>query len=284
MLGRWCAAALLAAGASSAAAESFDNVIVGAGAGGLQLAYYMKKSGRDYVILERGAGAGNTFSRLPRHRNLISINKWNTGSGDPEFNLRHDWNSLLDEEPEPFLFPPYSDLLMPKAWSLVEYLEDYAAHHDLRIQYNVEVQKIHREGSGEYTLTVGHTNSTEADFKVSCKNLVMATGLPVTKVPKFRGMELAESYSDVSVDPALFANKSVLIIGRGNAAFELANNLSGVASHLHIIGRSKQRFAWQTHYVGDLRAVNNDVLDLYQLKSQVIMPSLVPPSSLYTNY
>ena len=93
---------------------------------------------------------------------------------------------------------------------------------------------------------MGHTNSTDADFKVSCKNLVMATGLPVTKVPKFRGMELAESYSDVSVDPALFANKSVLIIGRGNAAFELANNLSGVASHLHIIGRSKQRFAWQT--------------------------------------
>ena len=62
---------------------------------------------------------------------------------------------------------------------------------------------------------MGHTNSTDADFKVSCKNLVMATGLPVTKVPKFRGMELAESYSDVSVDPALFANKSVLIIGRG---------------------------------------------------------------------
>ena len=38
------------------------------------------------------------------------------------------------------------------------------------------------------------------------------------------------------------------------------------------------------HYVGDLRAVNNDVLDLYQLKSQVMMTSLVTPSSRYTNY
>jgi hypothetical protein len=28
----------------------------------------------------------------------------------------------------------------------------------VHIQYNVEVEKIHREGSGEYTLTVGHTN------------------------------------------------------------------------------------------------------------------------------
>jgi hypothetical protein len=31
--------------------------------------------------------------RFPRHRTLISLNKRYTGRIDPEFNLRHDWNS-----------------------------------------------------------------------------------------------------------------------------------------------------------------------------------------------
>ena len=31
--------------------------------------------------------------------------------------------------------------------------------------------------------------------------------------------------------------------------------------------RDRIRLAWATHYVGDLRAVNNGLLDTYQLKS-----------------
>ncbi|KAG8556325.1 hypothetical protein GDO81_018027 [Engystomops pustulosus] len=34
-----------------------------------------------------------------------------------------------------------------------------------------------------------------------------------------------------------------------------------------MIGRSRVRLSWSTHYVGDLRAVNNGLLDTYQLKS-----------------
>ena len=38
---------------------------------------------------------GSFFTRYPRHRTLISINKRFTGSTNHEFNLRHDWNSLI---------------------------------------------------------------------------------------------------------------------------------------------------------------------------------------------
>ena len=34
-----------------------------------------------------------------------------------------------------------------------------------------------------------------------------------------------------------------------------------------MVGRSRVRLSWSTHYVGDLRAVNNALLDTYQLKS-----------------
>ena len=41
----------------------------------------------------------------------------------------------------------------------------------------------------------------------------------------------------------------------------------GSASYIHICGRSSVRLAYQTHYVGDLRAINNQLVDTYQLKS-----------------
>ncbi len=34
-----------------------------------------------------------------------------------------------------------------------------------------------------------------------------------------------------------------------------------------MVARSRLRLAWATHYVGDVRSVNNDLLDTYQLKS-----------------
>ena len=38
---------------------------------------------------------------------------------------------------------------------------------------------------------------------------------------------------------------------------------------VHVIHsfRSRVRLSWSTHYVGDLRGVNNGLLDTYQLKS-----------------
>eukprot|EP01050_Picozoa_sp_SAG11_P007703 SAG11_NODE_652_length_7925_cov_3.950166_1_plen_130_part_00 len=68
--------------------------IIGAGAAGLQLGQFMHKNGRDYVTLEKQDRAASFFDRFPRHRKLISINKRYTGRSDPDFNMRHDWNSL----------------------------------------------------------------------------------------------------------------------------------------------------------------------------------------------
>jgi Pyridine nucleotide-disulphide oxidoreductase len=70
------------------------------------------------------------------------------------------------------------------------------------------------------------------------------------------------------VDPADFTDQRVLILGKGNSAFETADNLMEKAAVIHVAGPSSIRLAWQSHYVGHLRAVNNNFLDTYQLKSQ----------------
>lgn len=61
------------------------------------MAYFLQ-AGRDYMVFER-AVPGSFFTRYPRHRKLISINKRYTGKTNAEFNLRHDWNSLLSPRP-----------------------------------------------------------------------------------------------------------------------------------------------------------------------------------------
>jgi hypothetical protein len=98
--------------------------------------------------------------------------------------------------------------------------------------------------------------------------LVIASGVSAQYVPPIPGIDTVEDYGTVSVDPRDFVNQRVLIIGKGNSAFETADNLIATAAVIHVAGPSSIRLAWQSHFVGHLRAVNNNFLDTYQLKSQ----------------
>jgi hypothetical protein len=135
-----------------------DYCIVGAGPSGLQLARFLQLANRDYIVLERNSTAGAFFQRFPRHRRLISINKPFTGTPDNhENNLRHDWHSLLST-PMPsvvhgqrvraaeftFTGGNYSDEYFPHADTLVSYMQDYAHHFALQIEYQHEVVAIYR--------------------------------------------------------------------------------------------------------------------------------------------
>ncbi|PRY31958.1 NAD(P)-binding domain-containing protein [Pseudosporangium ferrugineum] len=233
-----------------------DYLIIGAGPAGLQLASLLERDGRDYVVLEAGDGPGTFFRTYPRHRQLISINKVWTGSDDPEFNLRSDWNSLLTDDPD-LLFTRYSKRYFPAADDLVRYLADFA--RGLNVVYGSRVTRVARDAGG-FTVEAGGT------YRAS--RVIVATGVSRLHVPGIPGAELAERYDTVDVDPEGFVNQRVLIVGKGNSAFETADALVETAAVIHVAGPHSIRLAWQTHYVGHLRAVNNNFLDTYQLKSQ----------------
>ena len=241
-----------------------EYLIVGAGPAGLQLGYHLGNAGRDYLILEANDRAGSFFVEQPRHRLLISINKRFNYFPDADYNMRHDWNSLLTDD-DSHLFRNYSEELYPKADDIVRYLGDFAAKYDIRIKYNSRVQNIAKAEGNHTNLKVTDINGEE----YTCRHLIMATGPCRPRIPEhIDGIELAEGYEDHDIDPKRFENKQVAIIGGGNSAFEVANHLAGHAALIHLlIGNRLIRHAWQTHFVGDLRAINNTVLDMYQLKS-----------------
>ena len=243
------------------AEEVLDYLIVGAGPAGLQLGQFLGRAGHRYLVLEAGSAPGHFFETFPRHRKLISINKKHTGWTDPELNLRMDWNSILaDGDDEPLLFTNYSDLLFPAAEDLLRYLADYAEKHRIDVRYGTRVTRIRRE-SALFVLTAG-----DAEFRA--RRLIMATGVTKPYVPRFPGVELIDQYVDVDVDPHAFTDQRVLVLGKGNSAFETADNLIEQAAVVHVGGPRPVKLAWRTHFVGHLRAYNAGILDMYQLKLQ----------------
>lgn len=240
----------------------YDYLILGAGPAGLQMGYYLEKAGRNYLILEAGQTVGTFFKSFPRHRRLLSINKIHTGYEDAEINLRWDWNSLLSDREE-LLFKHYSNSYFPSAEDLINYLQDFATQCNLKIKYGTRITKIKK--NDHFTLVDAQGNS------YSCKYLIIAAGFTKPNVPAIPGAELAELYTEVSVDPENFAKQRVLIIGKGNSGFETASNLIGTTSLIHIVSPQPVVAAWKTKFVGHLRAINNDFLDTYQLKSQNVV-------------
>lgn len=243
---------------SVTAQAEYDYIILGAGPAGIQLGYFLAQQGRSYLILEAGETAGSFFKVFPRHGKLISINKVYTGYTDTEVNLRWDWNSLLSDEE--FLFKQYSKEYFAPTQALVQYLSDFTTHFQLNVQYNTRIEHITRD-------SVFHLRDTAGKCYQS-QRLIMATGVSKPYVPNIPGIEHAELYTDVSVNPEDFINQRVLILGKGNSAFETADNLVSTAASIHLASPHSVKMAWQTHFPGNLRAVNNNVLDTYQLKSQ----------------
>jgi thioredoxin reductase len=241
---------------------SREYLILGAGPAGLQMGQHLSRAGRSYLILEAGDSPGAFFKKFPRHRTLISNNKVHTGFSDPEVTLRFDWNSLLDDGDGRLRFKDYSRRYFPPADDFVRYLSDYAQYFGLDVRCNTRIVHVEKPPAGGFRLTDAEGNV------FSCRRLIVATGIGKPYVPPIPGIELAENYVDVSVDPEEFADQRVLILGKGNSAFETADNLIPTTALIHVASPDPVRFAWKTHYVGHLRAVNNNFLDTYQLKSQ----------------
>jgi thioredoxin reductase len=233
-------------------------LIIGAGPAGLQLSYYLHRLGADYITLEREAAPGHFFRSFPRHRKLISLNKVHTRSADPEIRLRWDWNSLLNDSPE-LLFPKFSAEYFPSADDMTRYLDEFQRVHDLRVRYGVAVDRIERTRDGFAV----HTPA--AVYRGQC--VIVATGWGKPYVPPIPGIENAVGYEDMPIDPRAFADQRVLIIGKGNSAFETATPLLGHAAMVHLASRKPMRLAWNTKHPGDVRGQYGAFLDSYQFKT-----------------
>lgn len=241
--------------------DELDYLIIGAGPAGLQLGYFLQRAGRDYLILDESDTAGSFYGKFPRHRKMISVNKVNTGYAEgEEVRLRYDWNSLISDEQAEMSVGRYTRRYFPDAGVYEQYLRDYADRFSLNIRYNTRVTGISKPDLFDVTDADGNTRRSRC--------LVLATGTPLPYIPDVPGIELAEHYVDFPLDADDYDDQRVLILGKGNSAFETADHLTETAQVIHICSPNPVELAWKTHFFGDLRAVNNNFMDTYILKGQ----------------
>jgi thioredoxin reductase len=233
-------------------------IVIGAGPAGLQLGYSLDRHGIDYLILERESVA-SFFTKYPRDGQLISFNKKYSIYEDPEVNLRWDWNSLLTEDYD-HRFTDYSEKLYPRSSELVGYLRDFAKKFKLNVKEGVNVVSIDKPGD-QFDLVAEHGE------RYTCDYLVVASGLTELYYPDVPGIEhIEETYCNVSIDGSDYCGKRILIIGKGNSGFELADRYLETAALIHLVSPESVTLAWQTRHPGHVRANYARILDSYQLK------------------
>jgi hypothetical protein len=262
-----------------------ETIIIGAGPAGIQLGYFLQKDNYDYIIFERNDKAGSFFKTFPHIGKLISINKKYTGYSDPDFNLRHDWNSLLSENGP--LFTSYSDDYYPKRDDLYNYLNDFANEHLLSIQYKTNVVSIQQytniQNESRYKILI---NCNDIPYEYICKNIVIATGLSpripknikvISDIPILHYGQYEKDYFLKESTLLKFVNKSLAIIGDGNSAMELANHFIPFSSTIIVFGKERDsnlfenhnnhKISLSTNYTGDVRALYLGFYDTFVLKS-----------------
>jgi thioredoxin reductase len=107
---------------------------------------------------------------------------------------------------------------------------------------------------------------------MSCAVLVLANGVSVPrKVDDWMTNVHAQAiqYDDLPGIPVeRFENRSVLILGAGNAAAETADAVRNHARDIQVLGRFRRPVLMrQSHYVGDLRGRRTTHMDAFNLKA-----------------
>ena len=238
---------------------TLDYLIIGAGPAGLQLAALLEREGRDYLVLEAGPEPGTFFTRYPAapatDLDQQGLDRFRRSGVQSALRLE----LAAHRRPGAAVRATSADATSRTRTTWCATSPTFAA---------AGCGSGTTPGSPGSPATATCSPSRPTATRLTARRVVVATGVSQLYVPPIDGVELAERYDTVSVDPEDFTNQRVLIIGKGNSAFETADALVETAAVIHVAGPHSIRLAWQTHYVGHLRAVNNNFLDTYQLKSQ----------------
>jgi len=190
-------------------AETTDIAVIGAGPAGLAVGACLRKAGLNFIILEKDHQVASSWRRHYERLHLHTVKQL----------------SALPYFPFPAAYPRY----VPRNL-MIEYLDRYAAHFDLKPRFGDAARSVRRQGNDWF---IQGTPSS-----ISAPHVVIASGLnaePVT--PSLPGMEkfkgkVVHSANYVSAKP--FAGQSVLVVGMGNTGAEVALDLSEAGARTSI--------------------------------------------------
>ncbi|TRZ39675.1 oxidoreductase [Niallia circulans] len=222
----------------------YDTIIIGAGQAGLSVGYYLKKTNKKFVILDKGSKIGESW--------------------------RDRYDSLTLFTPRMYCSLPEMEMEgeihgFPNKDEIAAYLNSYANKYELPIKLNKEIIHVTKEDG----LFIVKTRLEE----FTAKNLVIATGPfqspHIPSLAKCLSPNIYQIHSSEYKNPQQLTNGNVLVVGAGNSGAQIAVELSKerdvYLAHSNkliflplIIG--KRSIFWWFDKLGILRANNTSFL------------------------
>jgi putative flavoprotein involved in K+ transport len=191
-----------------------EAIVVGAGPAGLAVAGALAAHGLSATVLERADSVGSAWSGRYDSLRLHTV-RWLShlpGASIPRAYGR--WVARDD---------------------LVSYLEDYTRRFGIAPEFGVEVTGVSRADQGWLVRT--STGDRPA------RSVVLATGVGRTPyVPDWPGRETFRgrfSHSVAYREPSPYRGLRVLVVGAGNSATEIADELTRVAADVQLSVRTR---------------------------------------------
>ncbi len=179
--------------------------MIGAGQSGLAMGYYLKKSGLSFLILEASGEAAGAWPNYYESLKLFSPGKFSSLPGLSLSTVKNEY---------------------PSRNQIIQYLKDYALYFELPIVFHKRVEQVSKTPHGFQITTI-------SGEEYLSQNVVCATGtfnnpfIPeIEGINKYRGKVL-HSAQYKNIEP--FRNQSVIVVGRGNSAIQIAIELSEVS-------------------------------------------------------
>jgi putative flavoprotein involved in K+ transport len=178
----------------------WNTIIIGGGQAGLAAAYYLKKRGTDFIILE-SENIGNSWRKRWDSLCLFTPSEYDGLPGMP--------------------FPSPSGTF-PSKDRVAGYLEEYARYFSLPVLSNT---KVHRLTSASAGFELSNSNK-----KFTSDHVIIASGTnPVPKIPAFSAEidpGIYQIHSSAYTSPGSLPPGDALVVGAGTSGVEIAIELS----------------------------------------------------------
>jgi thioredoxin reductase len=228
-------------------------VVVGSGAGAIQVSYALRRRGVVHAVVSADPSPGGMFRRWPFFQRLLSWTKpYAPVERDSPAYERYDWNSLLSDDPAQRAIMP--DLMdgtsyFPSRPEMERNLATFAERTGTQIRYDCRWTGTRREdGPGGATFVL---ETTDGDYRAT--TLVFAVGVAEPHSPSTPGIEFSAHYADTR--PAeTYAGRRIFIMGKQNSGFELATGLLPWARRIILSSPSPAKLSVNTKSLVGVRA------------------------------
>ena len=232
---------------------SYPVVVIGSGPGGLQASYSLRRLGIRHALISEDSSPGGMFRRWPFFQRLLSWTKPHAPAprGTRAYE-RYDWNSLLADEPEARAIQPElmdGTSYFPSRPEMEANLSTFVERTGLEVRFGCRwrgTRQVEDEDGVGFVIT-----TSDGDYRADA--LVVAVGVAQPFTPPGIGMEFTHHYADVRAAET-YAGHRVLMLGKQNSGFELANGLLPWASRIVLASPSSARLSVQTRSLAGVRA------------------------------